>query len=436
MPRSRYFWIYLVLPAVLIFCSYNIKWGKERWKTILEFDSFGYYVYLPAVFIYQDLHFGFIETIVQKYHHNQVTNKFEFRQAVNGKSLNKYYCGTALAQLPFFGLAHFLSGAFHLEKDGYAKIYLVFINLAAIFYLMLGLFYLRRLLLILNLPEWKLAFLMTATVFGTPLFYYTVIEPGMSHVYSFAFVTMFLYYSRQFFLSPKNRYVLILALLLGLITLIRPVNALAILLVFFTAGSFENLKRGFYFLLSRPGILLSGLAIFLLLITQQLLIYKISTGQWWVYSYGNEGFHFLNPHFIDILFSYRKGLFLYTPLFFISLAGAYFLWFKSRYQFFSLISFLFFLTYILSSWWSWWYGGSFSGRPFLEFSALFIFLLALALKELRNPVLAKSYLALIVFLTLVCQFQTYQYRKGYIHYEEMTKDQYWNVFLNPRKLLK
>ncbi|KAA9345863.1 hypothetical protein [Adhaeribacter soli] len=257
----------------------------------------------------------------------------------------------------------------------------------------------------------------------------------MSHIYSLAFVTMFLFYSRELFTSPRIETYIILAALLALIVLIRPLNIITVLLLPFAAGSLPKLKSGLISFFSNKLALTASGITFLALVSLQVIIYKLTTGHWLVYSYGEEGFNFLNPHFVDILFSYKKGLFLYTPLFFISLIGGYFLWKQNRFQFITLFGFLVFLTYLLSSWWSWWYGGSFSGRPFLEFTPLFMLLLAFTLNGLQNSFAYRSYSALIIFLILVCQFQTYQYRKGYIHWEDMTREKYWEVFLNPRKLL-
>ena len=64
----------------------------------------------------------------------------------------------------------------------------------------------------------------------------------------------------------------------------------------------------------------------------QSVIYKLSTGYFWVYSYGEEGFNFGSPHFIDILFSYKKGLFLYTPIYLIALLGLYFMYKKNKFE--------------------------------------------------------------------------------------------------------
>ena len=39
------------------------------------------------------------------------------------------------------------------------------------------------------------------SVFSTNLFYYTVSEPAMSHIYSFACITAFVFYTKNYFLS-------------------------------------------------------------------------------------------------------------------------------------------------------------------------------------------------------------------------------------------
>ncbi|HOI87852.1 MAG TPA: hypothetical protein PLV51_08335, partial [Lentimicrobium sp.] len=52
-----------LIMAIMVYVSSNINWGDNRWKGILESDAKGYYAYLPAVFIYHDLNFGFFDSI-------------------------------------------------------------------------------------------------------------------------------------------------------------------------------------------------------------------------------------------------------------------------------------------------------------------------------------------------------------------------------------
>ncbi|MBN2173724.1 MAG: hypothetical protein JW731_06315 [Bacteroidales bacterium] len=437
MGRKNYF-PYLTIAVIfliMLVTASNIHWGKDYWKGILGADAKGYYAYLPAVFIYHDLNFDFFREIDQQKYYSE-NLYYEYRTTVDGKVINKYYCGTAAAELPFFLIAHTAAKLLGYDADGYSKIYMVWINIGAIVYMIIGLFFLIRTLNFYKIRAWPKVVTLITVVFGTNLFYYAVKEPGMSHVYSFAFISMFVYYAKAYLVLFPRSHIPILSALLGIIILIRPVNGLIILILPFLAGNFRILKQGLYFLFGIRNHVLIGILIFIAIISLQFIIYQISTGHFFIYTYKGEGFDFLNPYFIDILFSYKKGLFLYTPIYLISFAGLYFIWKFSRFEFYSWISFFGVITYVFSSWWMWYYGGSFSSRVYVEFLPVFMILLAVALNEIRNKFLKSSFITLIFMLIIICQVQTYQYRYYQIHWSEMNKEKYWDVFLRFDKLNK
>lgn len=70
-------------------------------------DGFGYFLYLPAFFIYHDFSFSFIEGL-----------EHPFVQVV-GWLVNKYAVGTAVMESPFFLAAHLLA----LLKDALRSVY-------------------------------------------------------------------------------------------------------------------------------------------------------------------------------------------------------------------------------------------------------------------------------------------------------------------------
>lgn len=422
-----------VIFLITIFVSSNISWGDEKWKGILEADAKGYYAYLPAVFIYNDLNFGFFDHIEKEKYYDE-NLYYDYRAGTNETVVNKYFSGTALAQSPFFLAAHLCSYLFGYELDGYSKLYPVFINIGGLIYLILGLYFLSSTLSTYGVNEWQKSLTLIAAVFGTNLFYYSAIEPGLSHVYSFAFISMFVWYSRRYFQSFLGRDFFILAALLGLIVLIRPVNGLVIFIWPMLAGSLSELKNGFRSAVANYSWVLAGAAVFLILISIQLVIYKVSTGQFYVDSYGEEGFNFGSPRMFDILFSYKKGLFLYTPMYLLSFTGCYYLWRSSRFAFWSWVGFFLLITYVFSSWWNWYYGGSFSSRVFVEFIPAFMILLAISLKHISRLAWRSLYVFLIFLLVAVCQIQTYQYRYYEIHWSDMTKEKYWDVFLRVDRL--
>ncbi len=254
----------------------------------------------------------------------------------------------------------------------------------------------------------------------------------MSHVYSFAFVNLYIWKVLRFFRTGKTAHYYWVMATLGVITLIRPVNVLVLFSIPFLSGDFSTLKRGVKKLYKSPAVLMVGVFLFFIMVSIQLIIYKIETGNFIVYSYGEEGLNLLKPHFIDFLFSYRKGFFVYTPMAFLSLFGAGYLLKVNKYILFSWTAFLLIVVYVISSWWMWYYGGSFSSRVMVEYLSFFFIPLALWLSNTKHKKLLKS---AMVMLILVNMIQTYQYQGGYIHWSEMNKERYWNNFLRLDKAI-
>ena len=423
------------IGVILFSVTLNINGNKTYDTGIIESDGKGYYAYLPAIFIYQDLNFSFFDAIEKTNNEEANFYYYDYRANGNGKTINKDYCGTAVAIAPFFLISHGLTYFTDYEKNGYSKLYTSSVKFAAIFYLLLGLFFINKLLQSYSINEKTSVFTLLCITFGTHLFYYTITEHSMSHVYSFAFISAFCYYGKNYFSTPSTRTGILLSFTLGMILLIRPINGLIVLLLPFLAGEYNIVKSGISHYFQQKSLLIGSLLTCFLIVSVQLIIYKVATGNFLVYSYQSEGFDFLHPHLFDILFSYRKGLFLYTPILFISLVGGKFLWQKNRFSFFTLFGFLFLLTYIFSSWWMWSYGGSFSSRVFVEYLPVFAILLAIAIHSIKQKTLKRAYVTTVILLIVVCQIQTFQYRYNHIHWDEMTKEKYWDVFLRVDRLL-
>ncbi|MCB0478644.1 MAG: hypothetical protein KDC84_10795 [Crocinitomicaceae bacterium] len=421
-------WAIFLSVILLTWITANLNWGKENWKEIVRTDGKGYYAYLPAIFIYDDLNFGFYDHIENEKYFNPKTG-YDYRSNSEGKTISKYYCGTAVAQLPFFLMAHSFVKLTDGDADGYSKPYMVAVSLATIFYLFLGLWFLNKTLILYEIKDVYRAIAIIAAVFGTNLFFYSVSEPSISHVYSFGFIALFVFFSKKFFLENKALCILVLGLILGMIVLIRPVNILILLAWPFLAGDWKILIQSLKFAFQKYGYLILSISGFALMVSIQLIIYKVSTGSYMVYSYGEEGFNWSDPHIFDILFSYKKGLFLYTPIYLISMTGLIFLWKKRKYELTMWLLFFIIITYVFSSWHMWWYGGSFSGRIYVEFIPLFMIIMAIALQNFENKVQRGVFIGLVTVLILICQIQIFQYRYYKIHWDSMTKEMYWKEFL-------
>lgn len=417
-------------PYVIVFLTAwviaNINLKKDYGNGIIEADGKGYYAYLPAVFIYQDLNFRFFYDI-ERVKYASPNLYYNYLRTHNNRIINKYYAGTALAMLPFYLAGHAITLIAGSDADGYSYWYTLMVHIGALFYLLMGVLAIQKLLRLYCISEKYIAFTLGAIVFGTNLFYYTAVEFSMSHVYSFAFIAWFVYLAKRYFEKPDPAFFIIAAFLLGIIAFIRPVNVIVVASLPFIAGSRGKLYDGISFLVRHKITLVTGILAAVLIGGLQLLIYKLQTGDFIVYSYQGEGFNFLKPHIGAVLFSYRKGLFLYTPLLLFSLAGLLLLYRKSKFSALWLLTFLVLLTYMISSWHMWFYGGSFSQRVFIDFFVFFAVMLALTYQELKPAALRKAYIVATFVLVLFCQFQTYQYRHMIIHWSDMTKEMYWEA---------
>ncbi len=433
MNKSRLFYnspLFTLLFVLLItlFFSSNIQWGKDKQHLgILEADARGYYAWLPAGFVYHDLNFAFTSKIEgEKY---DSAFYYEYRTgSPDGKIINKYYVGTAVMQLPFFLMAHYTANLLGYDNDGYSKPYFILINLAGIFYLILGLYFLKQTLELYQITPLNISLILLAITFSTNLLYYAAVEPGTSHIYSFSLFSAFIFLIKRLLTSFKLSLLITTSVIFGLICLIRPINAILILSIPILSNDFNQLNDLLSKFLERYRWVVPSL-IFLSICSIQLILYKISTGYWFIYSYGSEGFNFLNPHMLDFLISYKKGLFLYTPIAILLFSISFVVYRKDYYHLSTFFSFWVITIYFLSSWWNWWYGGSYSVRVLLEFLPILFIPLAHFLNKPITPFWRYTTLTLIVASVVFCQLQIYQYRHLLIHWSDMNQEKYWDLFL-------
>ncbi len=430
MQKFKSIVVKLTIPLIVVICTWhslNVYWYKH-WNCIIASDGKGYYSYLPATFIYHDLNFKFFESVENKYYDEHL--KYDYRVVAGDKPIDKYFCGVAILQIPFFLGGHFVAYLSGAEMDGYSKPYAVALNIGAIFWLMIGIIYLRRLLLSFGADRFRTSLILLTFVFGTNLFFYTVGEPLMSHVYSFALINFFLVYSKKWIETLRNKYLLLIFLVLGLITVVRPSNLLIILWIPFAAGSIKASISVLKNLFSKPLFLFCSVCLFIIPVLSQFIIYKISTGNFYVYAYGHERFYFTKPEIVNFLFSYRKGLFVYTPLTFLSLFGLIPLWKQNRFRAVWMFISIFLIVYFLSCWWMWFYGGSFGMRAMIEYFGLFALVFYFLIDAVKRKPIRIGIITLTFLLVALCQFQTLQFRYEVIHWSDMTKEKYWDAFLN------
>lgn len=393
-------------------------------------DGQGYYEYLPSVFIHQDFIRKDISVQSDSIYYSRINSLSVYINYESFK-LNKYPCGTAVLQLPFFTYTYLTTIRNGDNQDGYQPPFQKTIFHAALFYLFLSIYYLKKILNLYRIKPWIIFISQLLLVLATNVTNYTNMEASFSHVYSLFAVTAFFYFTKSYFINFKSKNLWLACVFLGLILIIRQVNIISILFVPFLAGSFSDLKKGISFIFYNPSKLMVGVFITSCLFFIQCICWYLQTGHFFLYSYQGEGFNFLKPEFINILFSYKKGLFIYSPILLICMSGLIWLLYQKKH--YLLLTWLFFfliITYILSSWWSWYYGCSYGLRAYIDFYAAFFILLAIMLNEIRM----KFMIITVSFITIPINIiQTYQYKEFILHWIDMNKEKYWKVFLKTDK---
>jgi glycosyltransferase involved in cell wall biosynthesis len=406
-------------------------WNDER--RVIEWDAISYYAYLPAAFIYHDLSLSFADNY-------QGPHKFIVwpERGPQGKYVIKTTMGLSIIWTPFFAAGHAAAVISGADTGGYSPPYKFFLQVSALLFLTFGLICLRKIML-KHASDMITAIIIAGFVLGTNLFWYTLFQGTMSHVYSFALANAFIWYSMKWHGGNSTNPVhsvlpaVRLGLLLGLITLIRPTNILIVLFfLFYKVNSADTLRIRIYELASGYRYILIIMIAAALVWVPQMIYWEAMTGHWLYFSYGgDERFFFSDPAIISGLFSWRKGLFIYTPLMIFSFAGIIALWYRRSPHALPVTIFVPLNIYIIFSWWCWWYGGGFGQRAFIDSYGLMAVsaasLLAVAFTTARKW-FGSLLLALFLILASSGIMYNIQYYNGAIHWDSMTKEAYFDSF--------
>ncbi|MGW8315741.1 MAG: hypothetical protein ACWGNV_09090, partial [Bacteroidales bacterium] len=247
-------------------------------------------------------------------------------------------------------------------------------------------------------------------------------------------ITLFLYLVIRWYEKPSLRHTVFLGLAYGLTVLVRPSNVLVgVLLLLWGVTNLKSLMERIRFLLQKIPLILLMAAFFILPWIPQLVYWKAVTGSYLFNSYGPSGssFYFGSPHIFQLLFSFRKGWYLYTPLMLLATFGLLAMRKRGREGQWAVTIYLAGEIYLLASWWSWWNGGSFGLRSFVDiYGVMAVPLAALTDSMLQTRKLVRAgFVGMLAFLLYLNLLQTSQYTQGYIHHSGMTREAYRLNFL-------
>ena len=432
-----------ILFSTLFFLFISLVLYMNLKLSYISSDGIGYYAYLPATFITHDLSF---KTYVDNEARNREDNLpvvkecekeqplcneyIGFKPQKNGNWYNKYPVGVAMLLSPFFVVSDLyvqLSGGI---RDGYSLPYQLSVVVAAIFYAQVGLAF-AYLVFRRRFSKTISMLLLLILLLGTNAIHYIVYEPAMSHIYSFAFISATVFLLDTYLLKPNPKLLILMGITISLIIAIRNLNGIFAIasLVLIIKNTPSNIRLKSFLRIC----MIWGLALFIILIPQ-FIYWKISLGQFVVYSYGQESFIYLsNPQILKVLFDIQSnGVLIWHPILALTMIGNYFI-IKSKDSLKPLPILLLILLYLYSSWWAYPFGYAFGYRPFMDYYIIFFIPIGYLFKYISTAYKTKRIIFIIIISLLVILnlIHLRNYWGGIVSSYNLTNDSFWNNFANP-----
>ncbi len=388
-------------------------------------DGVGYYAYIHALLIQGNLNFRSDWLHANpSFRMGRVNARGRLRPSqftANGHVANHFAVGASLLWAPFLvpvdGIVLALDHlGWHVPANGFSKPYLVTMALATAFYGFLGLW--LSFLLAREFFDESIALVATLAIwFGSSLLVYMYFNPSWAHAQAAFAVALFLWYWHRTGARRTLRQWLLLGLIGGLMLDIYYPNAVLFLLPLADAlgidwqllreGSQEPARwmrrLGPQFLFA-----VATVVAFLPTLLTKLIIY----GSLFQTGYGVR-WYWTAPKLLQVLFSRDHGLFSWTPILALAVAGLLVFWRKQR-RLGGLLVLIFLVFYYLIACYQDWNGiSSFGNRFFVSLTPIFVIGLAALLDAVRRWSGGRQWawrgscatLALLVFWNLGFIFQ-------------------------------
>ena len=430
---NRLSFLALLLTGAVLLCT-RIAYSELRGWTpmkVTTWDALAYYGYLPSTFIYHDLErMAWIEGIDSTY---QVVGTGGLYQmlpvedstlAAQGHRVDKCLIGVALMELPFFFIGHWIAGTGDFPQDGFSPPYQWAIALAPLFYCIVGLFLLRRVLL-----KWYtdgvVALVLALLTLATNAIQYISVDGAQTHGFLFALYTVVLWATVQWHEAPRLRYALVIGGTMALAVLTRPTELIMLFIpLLWDTQSPEAAKTKWAQLRMHHSHVVWMAVVGAFIIAPQLFYWKIASGSW-LFEIGSK-WDFLNPHW-RVLIGWEKGWFIYTPITVFFVIGLLFMkdmpWRKS------VLTFTLLNIWIIIAWHDWRYGGSYSARALVQSYPVLALPFAALVQRAMTTRWRWPFIGLSAYLLFVNLFQIGQYNNGIIKYDGMTREEYLRVYL-------
>jgi hypothetical protein len=295
-------------------------------KRLYASDEVQYYSWLRSIAFDRDADFDneyrhFYDTGVVRTDGFRDTFLNDDRLTEAGRRINFAPVGAAILWAPFYGLGHLAALATGAPADGYSRPYVAAVAYASAVYgflaVLLSAIFARRIL-----SHGLRASLVVAI--GTPLLFYVYVAPPFAHAASAFAVSLFLVTWLLVRGQWTWRGALALGLSGGLMAMVREQDILFVAgpaLDFLRSALARSADAPRRSMATMAGAAVAGTVAFVLAYAPQLLAYQSLNGHPGPTVYATRKMYWYSPHALGVVLSTEHGLFFWTPLAAIALAG-------------------------------------------------------------------------------------------------------------------
>jgi hypothetical protein len=410
----------ILIAGAIGLAAYVFVFATGRAGPPIRSDGFSYYIYLPSWFLYHD---ATLQRVADDCCGGELPGFAAIiRWPGTGRWVNAHPIGVAVLTTPFFLVAHLLTRWTNLSPDGFTLYYQHAAGLAGLFYVIAGLWLLRR-LLDRHFSPGIVVTALASVLFGTSLLHYATHDSTWSHACSFFLFAALLERLDAWRAADEARDgsesdPVLVGVIAGLIVLVRHTNVL--LPLAFVPARVRSVRAR-----------LTVAVVTALVVLPQLVIYWRATGRPFISSYGSMGFTFLSPHVFGVLLSVQKGLFFWAPVLLGGVAGLAWLPTGARWMRAPAIVVLLVQTWLIASWWDWQFGASFGHRGFVDLYPIFAVGLASLFARIGDAPAATRRAVTVVACALcaLTMIEMLQYWNGVLPHSDTTWAQYRAAFL-------
>lgn len=418
----------LVLFIFICVKRYNVLTENE-----LAWDIFGYYLYLPATIIHHDPMLTDISWIHEAMQQREISGTlYQLTRSPQNTDMYFFLMGMSVLYAPLFFVGHIIAMAGGYPADGFSIPYQYSIALGTLLYTFIGLLLMRKVLLkYFSDTVTSIAFIVI--VAGTNYFHFVTSKNLETPNYLFVLLSLLIWFTVKWHENFKLKYLIGISSVISITSLVKPSEIMcAFIPLLWGVYNKETLKQKWQLIKNHKTQIIIALGVALIIVLPQMLYWKTATGFFIFDSYKNAGvgLDIFSPHIINILFSFKKGWLIYTPIMLFALAGFVFLHKTRKNIFFSLFVYFLISFYIIASWTEWWYGAGYSIRPLVTTYAVLAFPLACSIEKIFSlNLLRRLSFAFIAMLMIALNwFQLWQFNNYILDPYRTTTAYYFAIF--------